>query len=295
MPRRSDIWRVGIVPASIAQVAAQGLSDLSIAWLPETPSFTFLADPFGLCRGDRRFIFAEAYDYRTRHGVIDVVELAPDGVPGERRTVLAEPWHLSYPFVFEAEGEVWMAPEAHRSGGLTLYRATRLPDRWEPIARIELDAPAIDPTLFRHDGLWWLAYAPSGPQAWKQGRLHLAWAERITEPWTPHPGNPVRVDRSSSRPGGTPFRLNERLVLPMQDCRATYGAGVRLLHIDVLTPERFEAQPGARLGPPPGSHQDGFHTLSAFGDLTLVDAKRIDRSPGGLAIDVGRRLGLWRA
>jgi hypothetical protein len=295
MPLRSDIWRIGIVGADIGRVAAAGLERLSIAWTPETPPFTFLADPFGLSRGGRTYVFAEAYDYRTRRGLIDVMELDEGGL-GRRRTVLAEPWHLSYPFVFEADDEVWMTPEAHRSGVLRLYRATAFPERWEPAACFVLDTPAIDPTPFQYGGLWWLAYSPSGPQAWKQGRLHLAWAERLTGPWTPHRGNPVRTDRSGSRPGGTPFLKDGRLVLPTQDCRTTYGAAVRLLEIDVLTPERFEARPAALLAPPAsaGAYRDGLHTLSACGDFTLVDAKRIDRSLGGLSIDVGRRLGRWR-
>lgn len=296
MPLRSDIWRIGIVQADVARIATEGLDGMPIAWLPETTAFTFLADPFGLRHEGRRFLFAEAYDYRTRRGVIDVMEISPDGTPGPRRTVLAEPWHLSYPFVFEADEKVWMIPEAHRSGVLTFYRAAAFPDRWEPAACVALDTPAIDATPFHHDGLWWLAYAPAGPQSWKQGRLHLAWAKRLTGPWRPHPDNPVRVDRAGSRPGGTPFLRDGQLVLPTQDCRSTYGAAVQLLEIDVLTPDRFEARPGARLGPPAsaGAYRDGLHTLSAFGDLTLVDAKRIDRSAGGLAIDIGRRLGRWR-
>lgn len=297
MPLRSDIWRIGLVEAPIAAVAAAGgIEGLPVRWLAEEPGFRFLADPFGLWRDGRLFLFAEAYDYRTRHGVIDVLELGEDLSPSSRRTVLREPWHLSYPYVFEAEGEVWMAPEAHRSGGVTLYRAAAFPDRWEAVVRLDLDTPAIDPTLFRHGGLWWMAYAPAGSQAFKQGRLHLAFAETLTGPWRTHPGNPVRVNPSSSRPGGTPFLDAGALTLPVQDCRRTYGSAVRLLRILELTPEGFAAEAGPEIPAPASAapYSDGLHTLSACGDLTLVDVKRIDRSFGGLAIDAGRLLGRWR-
>jgi hypothetical protein len=297
MPLGSDIWRIGLLHAPIQQVAAGGLNGLPITWLPQEPPFAFLADPFGLERDGRTWLFAEAYDYRTRHGVIDVLELNADLSVVARRTVLREPWHLSYPFVFEAEGHVWMAPEAHRSGAFTLYRAAAFPDRWEPAARLELDTPAIDATPFRHGGLWWLAYSPTGPQAWKQGRLHLAFAERITGPWTCHPGNPVRIDRASSRPGGTPFVQDGALVLPMQDCTATYGGAIRPLRIVELTPDRFAAEAGPAIAPPASAvpYLHGLHTLSACGGLTLVDVKRIDRSWAGLAIEVRGRLGRRRA
>lgn len=296
MPRRSDIWRIGIVEAPVAE-AVRELDQSQIRWLSEEPPFTFLADPFGLWRDGRLHVFAEAYDYRTRHGVIDALTFAPDLTLASRRTVLREPWHLSYPFVLEANGETWMLPEAHRSGALSLYRAAPFPDRWEPTARLELDTPAVDATPFRHGGLWWLAYAPSGSQAMKQGRLHLAFAEALTGPWRVHPENPVRTDLASSRPGGTPFVDAGALMMPVQDCTATYGGAIRLLRIHELTPDRFVAEAGPTLAAPAsaGRYSDGLHTLSACGDLTLIDVKRIDRSLGGLAIDLGRRLGRWRA
>lgn len=293
-----DIWRIGVARAGIEACRnANELAAAEIRWLDPGPPFTFLADPFGLRKDGVLHLFAEAYDYRTRHGVIDCLRLDANLDMTQRATVLAEPWHLSYPYVFEAEGEVWMAPEAHRSGAFTLYRAARFPDVWEPVARFALDTPAIDPTIFRRDGLWWMAYSPDGSQAEKQGRLHLAYAERLRGPWTPHIGNPVRMDRGSSRPGGTPFEADGALFLPVQDCRRTYGAAIRLLRIDRLSPDAFVAEAGEPLRPPPSAapFSDGLHTLSSCGPFTLLDVKRRDWSPAGLAIDLGRRLGRRRA
>lgn len=45
--------------------------------------------------------------------------------------VLTEDWHLSYPFVFEHEGDIFMMPEGSRSGQLKLYRAVDFPNEWE--------------------------------------------------------------------------------------------------------------------------------------------------------------------
>src|ERR1700754_636300 len=119
MPRRSDIWRIGLIDAPTETVAADGfLPATPVTWLPEEPAYSFLADPFGLWRDGRLHLFAEAYDYSTQHGVIDWLRLDADFTVRERRTMLREPWHLSYPYVFEAEGETWMLPEAARSGGL---------------------------------------------------------------------------------------------------------------------------------------------------------------------------------
>lgn len=292
-----DIWRIGLVKAPVAEIAAAGaIPGVSVQWLAEEPPYSFLADPFGLWRDGRLHVFAEAFDYRARHGVIDVLEFGDDLRLVSRRTVLRERWHLSYPQVFEHEGGIWMAPEAHRSGAFTLYRAEAYPDRWVPVVRLELDTPAIDATVMRHGDLWWLAYSPTGPQSHKQGRLHLAFAETLAGPWRPHPANPVRVDRTSSRPGGAPFIWDSVLTLPVQDCRRSYGAGVRLLRIAEMTPDRFEAEATGLLAQPDGvgAYRDGMHTLSACGDLTLIDVKRIDRASRLLTAGLARRLHLRR-
>jgi hypothetical protein len=292
MPLRHDIWRVGVVAAPMAELLGSSvLGERAIAWLPSEPKdFAFVADPFGLWRDGRLHLFVEAYDYRDRHGRIDLLLLDESFVVTDRRTVLAEPWHLSYPFVFEGEGETWMLPEAHRSGRLTLYRAAAFPDRWEQAAVIALDSPPVDATPLFHDGLWWLLYSPSTDKAAKVSNLHLAYAERLAGPWRCHPGNPVRIDRTSSRPGGTPIMVDGRLMMPMQDCTRTYGGAIRPLWIDRLDPDGFAAEAGPPIGAPASfaPTTEGLHTMSSCGPVTLIDAKRTVQSLAGLGIEIGR-------
>ena len=54
------------------------------------------------------------------------------------RTVLERPYHLSYPFVFEHEGELLMLTGDDGSGQGGLYRCVRFPDEWE------LDTTLVD-------------------------------------------------------------------------------------------------------------------------------------------------------
>lgn len=295
MPRRADHWRIGVVRAAIADIARAGsLDEFAIDWLDEPADFAFEADPFAIRRDGALHLFAEAYDYRTRHGRIVHRTIAPDGSASPPSLVLEEPWHLSYPALVEDEGETYMLPEASKGGGLHLYRAARFPDQWERVASIALDVVPVDATPFRHGGRWWLAYASGATSGAAQSTLHLAYADRLAGPYTPHPANPVRVDRGGARPGGTPFLLDGRLVIPAQDCLGTYGAAIRLLAFDELTPERVAIAPLARLTAPAsaGAYRDGLHTLTSCGDVTLIDVKRVVRSVAGMLIDVRRRLGL---
>ena len=294
MGLRKDIWRPAIVEATMESIVARGsIEGLALHWLPPMPSFCFLADPFGFWHQDRLHVFVETYDYRVRIGAIDVLVYDRQFNLIERGPVLNEPWHLSYPLVFAAEDDIWMLPEAHKSGGLTLYRAVDFPYRWEPAVRIALDHVAVDATPLFHDGRWWLFYTSASQEAHKMESLHVAWAERLDGEWTTHPSNPVRVDRASARPGGSAFIADGHIVLPVQDCSRTYGGGIRPLHIHTLTPDRFEAEVGPLLPIPASAapYIEGFHTLSSAGPVTLVDMKRTELSLHGLSIEARREAG----
>jgi len=297
MPRRKDIWRCGIALQPIEKIIAAGAILGPVSWIAEEPSFQFLADPFAFRDEDGRLhVFAEHYDYRTRHGTIEKLLFDDRMHLMDRRQCLRELWHLSYPQVFSAEGATWMLPEAHRSGVLTLYRDHGGLVDWRPECRIDLDCIPVDATILRRDQRWWLFYSPATSKLTKLSHLHVAWAESLCGPWTSHPANPVHIDRRSARPGGRAIDLSGKIMLPVQDCAATYGGAVRPLWINYLDERRFEAVAGDPLQMPAdaGNYGAGMHSLTACGDVTLFDVKRIDASISGLTLDLNRRVGRFR-
>ena len=274
-----DLWRSGFVRRALTSVSATGLAASEVTWLPDQGEFAYLADPFGIERDGSVTVFAEHFDYRSRRGEIRYFKYdATDALVGEG-VALAEPFHLSYPQLIEDGGELYMLPEGYKSGGLTLYRCVRFPDHWEPAHRI-LDVPAIDATVVRHGGMWWMFYALPGPDDRAMRELHVTLADTLTGPWATHPANPVRSGFEASRPGGTPFTVDGVLHLPVQDCAGTYGAAINLLRIETLTPETFAASILRRFdaGDLMEGYADGLHTLSGYGGVTCVDVKGIRRS-----------------
>lgn len=295
---RKDIWRPLIAMAPLEEIVRRrSLHGLDLRWLPSPGRLRYFADPFGYWREGRLHVFVEAFDYRDAVGVIDVLIYDAEYRLVEHLPALREPWHLSYPQVFDADGELWMLPEASASRGLTLYRAVDFPTRWEAAARIALDHVPVDATLFHDRGRWWIFYSSADRPRDILRTLHAAHAPRLTGPWTPHPMNPVRVDLAGARPGGTPVMVDGRLVLPVQDCARTYGGAVRLLEIDRLDTQDFTARDLGRLEAPGALEPfvDGLHTLSAAGPVTLIDVKRRQFSLEGLAMRPLRDLRRLRA
>jgi hypothetical protein len=287
MQLKKDIWRCAIVPASADQILASGsLEGWPLTWIPGSGNLRYHADPFGLWRGDRLFVFTEYFDYRDAIGRIAATVYDKNFVLVEQGVVLREPWHLSYPFVFEAQGEAWLLPEAFQSGGLSLYRAVAFPHRWERMHPIVLDQVPLDATPF-HDGeRWWLFYAPAHPSEARLTNLCAAYADRLEGPWISYSDNPLLVDRHGARPGGTPVWYDGVLYLPLQDCRGTYGAALRLLRFDRLSPNGIVAVHSGMLHAPRAANPfvEGCHTLSAAGPVTLIDVKQTRFSPRGLTM-----------
>lgn len=296
MPLWPDIWRVGVVHAPIDDIISKGEVDaFPVTWLPEMPSLQFMADPFGLWKERHLYVFVEAYDYRTRKGHIEVIVLDQAmKIVSPRKKILDEPWHLSYPVIIEEKGEIYMLPEAFRSGRLSLYRAIRFPDQWERVEVFSFPENAIDASPLYYQGQWWMFYTPVGNSVEKQSVLHIATAPELTGPWKNVSHNPVRTSLSSARPGGLPFICEDNtLILPTQDCSVTYGGAIVPLHITHLDEQHFESKSFSTIRATPnwaGRYIDGFHTLAAAGDVTLVDAKKISLSPRALSYDIRRKL-----
>lgn len=274
-------WRSAIVKQPAADLTQESLASADLVWLPDPGRWSFRADPFGMWRGDRLYVFVERFDFTDPRGRIEVLTYDHNLQLLSAADALREPWHLSYPFVFEAEGATWMLPEASESGELTLYRAVEFPIKWKRELTIPAIRGAVDATPFYWNERWWLFYAvrQDGPD--RRHELHIAYAKRIDGSWTRHPMNPVRVGLADCRPAGTPILTAAGFDLPVQDARKTYGGAVQRLRIGTLDERRFEAQtqswlsPMARFAP----FNDGLHTLASAGQVSLIDVKQIDRSP----------------
>ncbi len=174
--------------------------------------------------------------------------------------VLEEAHHLSYPFVFEREGSVWMVPESSAAGTVDLYRATRFPGGWVKEATLLSGVVASDATLVEHHGRWWIFAtvrdagldAPAGAGSFHDA-LHLWSAPDFRGPYTPHPANPVLVDPSLARPAGRIVARGGRLIRPIQDCATGYGRALMLARIDRLDREGYAQTVIGRIEPaPPG-------------------------------------------
>jgi hypothetical protein len=235
------------------------------------PKDRFWADPFPIKWGERYLVFFEELPFATNRAHISVVEVEPDGRCSTPRKVLSRDYHLSYPFLFEAEGRLFMIPETGENRSVELYSCSRIPDQWRLEKVLLQDAHFVDATVHQVNGRWWMFVNVGTDASNLHDELHLYYADHFLGPWLPHAGNPVKSDVRSARSAGRLFEEEGKLYRPAQICAPLYGSGLSLNQIHTLTPERYAEQEVGRILPPWGSRILGVHTLNRAGAVTVVD------------------------
>lgn len=232
----------------------------------------FYADPVPFAHEGRHYIFFEDYPYATGKGVIGCVEVYEDGQTSAPRTVLEQPFHLSYPFLLRHAGEIYMMPEMGAAGRVQLFRADPFPDRWVPDRVLLDDCCAADATVVRHGGRWWLFATTYGDGGSTWDQLRLFHAPDLFGPWQPHTLNPVLVDAGAARPAGAMWIEDGTLMRVAQDCREGYGRALAICRVDRIDSNHFEQTVIERLGPF-GKRADGTHTYFRAEGLEVVDLR----------------------
>jgi hypothetical protein len=237
------------------------------------PSGRYLADPFPIEVNGRHFLFMEDFSTKTGRGAISVAEARTDDSWSPPRRVIERAHHLSYPFVFEHDGEIYMLPETGQAGRIELHRAVAFPYEWR-LERILLeDITAVDATLHPADGVLWLfANVLEGEE--DRGQLWLFSSPSLDGAWRPHPGNPIGTDPGRARPAGRLFKHGGQLIRPSQDCAHRYGTAVVMNRVDVLSPREYRETPVGRIDPDWLTGLEGTHTYTFDSRYECLDGIR---------------------
>jgi hypothetical protein len=269
---RHPQWNVGIVHKPVsALLGSKEVSDGDIDWFPLAGRERFLADPFGVKRDGHLHVFCEEFSYQSSRGHIAALDWPEHAQAAQEALHL--PVHASYPCLIEHDGKTYCVPETSHANEVALFEAKQFPTRWDKVAVLIDQFAGVDPTVFRHEGRWWLMCTEGGRDV--DAALHVWHAPDLFGPWTPHTRNPVKTDVRSARPGGPPFFHEGSLYRAAQDCSKYYGWRVVIQRLNVLTPFEFDEETVAILQPSAKSpYPLGRHTFAPVGDAVLVDGHR---------------------
>lgn len=237
---------------------------------------SYFADPFLWESEGQVYCFFEEYVYRTGRGHINVGRLV-DGDLIDIEPVLKKDYHLSFPFLFEQDGQLYMLPETSEVRRLETWKCVEFPRRWEPHATALEGVAASDSTLNLIDGTWWLFTNIShDPFLDMNSELHIF---RVDGPdlksIEPHAFNPVVFDTLRARNAGRVFEMDGKLYRPGQDnSHGYYGYGLRLMEIRQLSLHDYEEVERDSIAPDFEPGIIGCHHLDVRGEQVIMDVRK---------------------
>jgi hypothetical protein len=276
------IWSIGIYagdsPLHLAPAPGANSPALTARDVADVPS-RFVADPFMLRTDGLWHLFFEVMNIANNLGEIGLA-VSRDALTWQyRQIVLREPFHLSYPYVFEWNSDFYMLAETLGANAVRLYRAAKFPTEWTAVKDI-LPGAQADPSIFFFDRKWWLFTCPT---PYEHDSLRLYSAADPLSTWTEHPSSPIITgNKRIARPGGRVLILGPRnapgLRVPgqvdgypvrfTQDCVPIYGKQVRAFSITELTATTYKEHelPESPVLTPVGGdawNASGMHHLDA--------------------------------
>lgn len=243
-------------------------------WQINPPRGHFYADPFLFTWQGKNYVFFEDFAYHSPKGVISCIAVNGPGDWTVPIRVLERDYHLSYPCVFEWEGEIYMIPETSEKQTIEVYRAIEFPFQWQ-FEKVLVDGViASDNTLFKAaDGKFWLL-SSIGTAPDSLGPLFAFISDSPLGGWVSHRLKPIVADSLRSRPAGQLFWHNGQLFRPSQDCSAIYGQTIILNRVEEMSESAYRETPVAVLDPAwlPGSIRT--HTINRSDEFEVRDALR---------------------
>ena len=265
--RRTDKW-------SVAYQFCENWRDVALhkSRIVKNPLNRFFADPFIVQRGGRNFCFVEDYDFSERKGKISVLELSPNGEE-YLGIALEDDFHLSYPFVFECDGDLFMCPETHARKDIRLYRCREFPLKWELEIILMNNVDAADTSIFKKDGKWWmftnLCSARIGDH---NSELHIfSSTDLLKGHWTPHPMNPVIFDAERGRNGGLILQKKAIYRVFQKHGWGVYGESCGVAKITNLTEQHYNEETQFLLQPQFFRGVRGIHTFNQQNGIVVFD------------------------
>lgn len=238
----------------------------------KNPPFRFLADPFIKVLNNRCIAYVEDYDYRLKRGKITAYELFKNGHK-ELGTAVEEKFHLSYPFLFEHNDNLYMCPETHEANDIRLYKCVDFPLNWKLHKILIRNISAADTNIFKYkDKFWMLTNVDSSELKDHTSELHLFYADDFdSSSWIPHPDNPIIFDPRKARNGGLIFDNGHYYRVYQKQGFNMYGAEMGIARITKIDTAEYQEEVICEIPASFYSNLKGTHTLNYEKGVMIID------------------------
>lgn len=226
------------------------------------------ADPMLFEYNNEIFLFLEMFDNISGLGVIGYSRYV-NGEFCEPKAVIRECFHMSYPYVFEKDGDIFMMPETSADGCIQLYKAVEFPDKWEKYEVMINVKNAVDTVFLNENCLLTSIVENSFDKTTRLERYDIISKKKYEDTFEAS---------QHTRGAGRIFRYNGKKIRPAQDCSGgIYGLGLIFYEI-IQSDKSYSEKELFRLSycdvENVSGKVNGVHTYAKTDTMEVIDCKR---------------------
>ena len=207
----------------------------------KNPQNRFLADPFIHKKDKRNICFVEDYSFIEKRGRISAIELIDEHNYKFLDVILEEDFHLSFPYIFTENENIYMVPESSENNDIRIYECVEFPNKWSLKKIIMNNISAVDSVIFKQNNIWYLltniCSAEIGDHS---SELHLFSSNNfLNEEFKPSKLNPVIFNSNSARNGGLFIKDNEIYRTAQFQGKSHYGKSLSINKIQMISEDEY--------------------------------------------------------
>lgn len=243
----------------------------------KNPKNCYLADPFVITYLNKTICFAEEFNYSSNKGRIIAYELIGDSYQ-YLGIAIEEKFHLSFPYVFEFDNQIFMIPETSANKQIRLYKCKNYPLNWE-LYEVMIDKiEGVDTLLINRNKLWYLLTNKCSAGLKKNcSELHIFWNDNFMKgKWRPLKSpNPIIFNAEGGRNGGI-FKKESKLYRISQNHQTNnYGSSFNINEIKSISKETYKEEFIQKIYPGFKKGIIGTHHFNSNGEYSVIDFKRM--------------------
>lgn len=241
----------------------------------KVPRNEFWADPFIIDYKNKNYVFFENYSYKTKKGKISCGILKDNKLINIEDSLILD-YHLSYPFVFEEEDNIYMIPETHQNKRLEIFISKKFPNDWELYSTAFEGELIVDASYFcdKNNDKWLFLNKSRNKDVPFDNELYIYKIDSLRlKTIIPHELNPVYIDSRVARNAGPIFEYDGFYYRPSQaNVENIYGRYLNLNKIIELSTKKYIEEKVVMVKPNFYKNLNAIHHLHQFKNKFIFDA-----------------------
>ena len=161
----------------------------------------------------------------------------------DKKIILYENFHLSFPYIFKFKNNFFMCPDTSHISEIRLYKNINFPLKWKFYKTIKKNIVSVDNIIFKKNNLWWLFtnIDRSNSNDFSHD-LSIFFSKEgpLTDKWENHPQNPIKINSIESRNAGIIFEKNKIIRVSQEQGFDNYGENINFHEIKLLNMKMYD-------------------------------------------------------